>query len=209
MRLSTFPNYLRHLAAVSMALLGTGSAHADEPPAKAAEAPFTPVKEADLPKGYPGYTKVGEIEVKEYPATRMARVKEGATAFWQLFAHIQSHKIEMSAPVQMDFETDAAGKPKKGTMAFLYGDPAVGKTGKDGSVDVVDLPAMKVVCIGMRGSRSDKRVMAADEQLRDWIKKHSDQYEVAGELRVMGYNSPFIAMDKQFYEVQIPVKEKK
>lgn len=33
------------------------------------------------------------------------------------------------------------------------------------------------------------------------------QYEQSGPVRVMGYNSPFVARDRQFFEVQIPVRE--
>ena len=33
---------------------------------------FKPIKEAEMPKGFPGYTPVGKIEVKQYPAYRKA-----------------------------------------------------------------------------------------------------------------------------------------
>ncbi len=34
----------------------------------------------------------------------------------------------------------------------------------------------------------------------------SNQYTAAGPLRVTGYNSPFVPRDKNFFEVQIPLK---
>ena len=33
---------------------------------------FQPIKEAEMPKDFPGYTPVGQIEVKQYPAYRKA-----------------------------------------------------------------------------------------------------------------------------------------
>ena len=56
----------------------------------------------------------------------------------------------MTAPVQMEYHSDEQGKPKQATMAFFYGDPKAGTTGPDGSVEVIDVPATKVVSIGMR-----------------------------------------------------------
>jgi hypothetical protein len=46
----------------------------------------------------------------------------------------------------------------------------------------------------------------AREKLMAWLNQRTGEYVVAGHLRVMGYNSPFVPRDKSFFEVQIPVK---
>ena len=33
---------------------------------------FQPIKEAEMPKGFPTYTPVGQVEIKEYPPYRKA-----------------------------------------------------------------------------------------------------------------------------------------
>jgi len=43
--------------------------------------------------------------------------------------------------------------------------------------------------------------------LRSWLEQNKSRYEQSGAVRVMGYNSPFLARDRQFFEVQIPVRE--
>ena len=53
------------------------------------DAEFKPIKEAELPKGFPAYTPVGTIEVKQYPAARLVQAKSGGdSGFWKLFLHI-------------------------------------------------------------------------------------------------------------------------
>jgi hypothetical protein len=89
-------------------------------------------------------------------------------------------------------------------MAFLYGDPDLGSTGRQGRVDVVDVKAKEVASIGVRGTRTREKVAAAKQQLLTWLEQ-SKTYTADGDLRVMAYNSPFIPRDRQFFEVQIPV----
>ncbi len=61
---------------------------------------FKPLAEAKLPQGFPTYTPVGTIEVKHYPAYRMAT----SSGFWPLFLHIQSKGIAMTAPVEVQYK---------------------------------------------------------------------------------------------------------
>ncbi len=172
------------------------------------DADFKPIKEAELPKGFPTYTPVGTIEVKQYPAARLVQAKSsGDSGFWKLFLHIETHNVAMTAPVQMEYRSDPQGKPKQTSMSFFYGDPTAGTAGPAGSVEVRDVPATKVVSIGMRGADSRKRIESARKQLEDWLAEHPE-YEVSGDLRLMGYNSPFTAADKQFFEVQLPVRQR-
>jgi hypothetical protein len=39
-----------------------------------------------------------------------------------------------------------------------------------------------------------------------FLDENKAKYEIAGPLRVMGYNSPFVPQEKNFFEVQIPLK---
>jgi len=66
---------------------------------------------------------------------------------------------------------------------------------------------MQVVSIGIRGPRSEAALADAHERLRQWLAEHKEQYVENGSARVMGYNSPFVPRDRQFHELQIPVRE--
>jgi hypothetical protein len=167
---------------------------------------FEPVAEAPLPQGFPAYTPVGKIEVKNYPAYRKAETS-GRLAFWTLFEHITSANIPMTAPVEMTYQADAPPVGRERSMAFLYPDTSSGSTGRKGAVEVVDVPAATVVSIGMRSGRSEAALVEAEQRLRAWLEQHRNCYESSGPLRVMGYNSPFIPRDRQFFEVQIPIRK--
>jgi uncharacterized surface protein with fasciclin (FAS1) repeats len=170
---------------------------------------FTPKMEAKLPKGFPAPTGLGEIEVKSYPAYRMAKAPmQGEAgeqqAFYSLFGHISRNGIDMTAPVEMTYSS-IQGDPRRESMAFLYETSEIGKPGEQGSVAVVDAPAMKVVSIGLRGDFERSAVAAAKARLERWM--GSNGMEAAGTLRVMGYNSPMVPAKNRFFEVQIPVRD--
>ncbi|MCA9322567.1 MAG: hypothetical protein KDB53_17630, partial [Planctomycetes bacterium] len=59
--------------------------------------------------------------------------------------------------------------------------------------------------LGLRGRRSDAILAKAHEALTRWLNDHPD-YELAGSLRVMGYNGPMVPVDRRFYEVELPIK---
>lgn len=163
---------------------------------------FVPVHESELPEGAPTYTPVGVIESKRYPKVR----KAVASGFFTLFSHITKNKIAMTAPVQMDYELSDSGRLKQKSMAFFYGSTAIGKTGRDGRVEVIENESVAVVATGVRGRRNNDVIRDRIARLRKWIADSSD-YEAAGPIRLMGYNSPFVSASKQFYEVQIPIRK--
>lgn len=165
---------------------------------------FQPIKEAEMPKGFPTYTRVGQIEIKEYPAYRKA-LASGLGEFWTLFQHIKQNNVTMTAPVEMDYGDPRAAKSQERSMSFLYERPDQGSSGKQGSVEVMDVPAMTVVSIGCRGQRTTSSIAEAREKLMKWLDEKKDEYVPVGPMRVMGYNSPFVPRDKNFFEVQIPV----
>lgn len=184
------------LVTLKYRVVGGGTANGEE---------FKPIKEAEMPKGFPGYTPVSQIEVKQYPAYRKASAS-GMGEFWKLFRHIKQNDVQMTAPVEMDYGDPHAAKSRERSMSFLYERPDQGSTGKQGSVEVVDVPAMTVVSIGCRGERTTAAIAEARAKLVKWLGEKKGDYVPAGPMRVMGYNSPFVPRDKNFFEVQIPVK---
>lgn len=173
---------------------------------------FEPLIEAPLPVGFPKPTPVGEIRVQQYPKYRLARTDmtliEGR-AFWTLFNHIKKREIAMTAPVEMGYTSGKEGKLDKSSMSFLYRSTEQGQLEVDGKVEVVDVPAQLAVSIGLRGDATTEKVNDAKRRLEGWLQVHGDEYEPAGTLRILGYNSPFVADQKKLTEVQIPVSSKR
>jgi len=170
---------------------------------------FSPVVEAERPRGFPGATPVGEVLILDYPACRLARVpidrRWGAenSAFWKLFQHIESNRIPMTAPVEMAYEGSAQ---RQTTMAFLYASTDVGRLGPAGrDVEVADVPPVRVASFGLRGRRTDERVQGARRAIEDWLSGRTE-LEVAGSMRVMGWNGPMTPVARSYFEVQIPVR---
>ncbi len=168
---------------------------------------FQPILEADLPNGFPAPGPVGEVMVKSYPSYRaaVADYRDGffgrSSPFMDLFRHIKKNEIAMTAPVEQVVDTD--GQSMK-SMAFLYGNPELGSTGGGDRVMVQDMNPMTVVSLGIRGRTSEQTVADAIEQLNEWVRQHGG-YRVAGAARVLGYNSPFVAVRNRYSEVQLPV----
>ena len=175
---------------------------------------FKPTMEAETPAGFPAHTPVGKVEVKQYPAYRMARfemkeVPGGNNAFFTLFNHIKKNNIAMTAPVEMDYSATEGAKPRETSMAFLYASTEIGSLSETKSgVKVMDIPAKTVLSIGMRGPTSAAQVETARKALQSWLERHQDAYVADGSLRVMGYNSPFVFGNRRYFEVQIPLRAK-
>ncbi|HYV34493.1 MAG TPA: heme-binding protein [Gemmataceae bacterium] len=169
---------------------------------------FKPFIEAALPEGFPEPTPVGEIQLKHYPTYRMARTQMAGAetgAFWILFTHIKKKDISMTAPVEMTYSATGKDELQGQSMGFLYSSTKQGEAGKDEQVEVVDIPAMMAASFGIRGDVTKARLAEAKAHLDVWLKQHADEFEASGPLRVMGYNSPFVAASRRYAEVQIPV----
>ncbi len=165
---------------------------------------FQPIKEAEMPEGFPDPTPVGQIELKQYPAYRRATTS-GLGEFWTLFRHIRQNNIAMTAPVEMDFGLPSANRNVKRSMSFLYEHPEQGEAGRQSGVEVVDVEPALVVSIGCRGQQTAAAVVEARDRLLKWL-DDNEAYAPMGPLRVMGYNSPFVPRNQNFFEVQIPVE---
>jgi hypothetical protein len=169
---------------------------------------FKPKVEAPVPAGFPAPTPVGVVEIKKLPVYRMAKVANsglGGNNFFTLFNHIKKNKIEMTAPVEMTM-AEKNGKYTESSMAFLYQETTLGKVGPQGNIAVLDTKECMVASIGMRGSPSSENIESARRWLIEKIKNAPEAYEIAGELKVMGYNSPFMPEKLRYYEVQLPLK---
>ena len=169
---------------------------------------FKPRVEAPVPAGFPAPTPVGVVEIKKLPVYRMAKVANsgmGGNNFFTLFNHIKKNNIEMTAPVEMTM-TEKNGKYTESSMAFLYQETTLGKVGPQGNVAVLDTTECTVVSVGMRGSPSSENIESARRWLLEKIKNAPEPYEIEGELKVMGYNSPFMPEKLRYYEVQLTLK---
>ncbi|MEM1304504.1 MAG: heme-binding protein [Planctomycetota bacterium] len=163
---------------------------------------FRPLDEAPLPEGFPAFTPVGVIEVKQYPAYRKA---EGR-GFWPLFRHIQQRAIPMTTPVEMT----RAGARGDAPMAFLYQNTSVGETGDDGGgegVTVTDAEATLAVSLGMRGGMNTEKTIDAKRRLDAWLADNPD-YRRNGmtPFRMFGYNSPMVGDAERYWEAQVLVE---
>ncbi|MEM8711164.1 MAG: heme-binding protein [Planctomycetota bacterium] len=168
---------------------------------------FQPIMEAPLPKGFPWPVAAGEIQVQEYPVYRkVVTGMQGSQqngAFFKLFRHITSNDIAMTAPVEMTM-----GENEMLDMAFLYGKPDMGSAGEAGRVEVTDIEPMTVVSIGIRGTTRNVTGGESMAKLEAWLERNKDQWEQAGNPRLMGYNGPMTPRSKQFCEIQIPIRAK-
>ena len=166
---------------------------------------FKPIVEAKMPEGFPQYTPVRDVQIKRYPAYRKAKADPNAgRAFWTLFSHIKKNDIAMTAPVEMSYADGQS--PREGSMAFLYGRPDLGQAGRQGSVEVIDVPPMVVVSTGVRGPRTTDSVAEARDRLKNWIETNKERYAADGQMRVMAYNSPFVPRNRNYFEVEIPIR---
>jgi hypothetical protein len=168
-----------------------------------------------LPVGYPRPTPPGAIEVKTYPAARLAEVTGSGDpdsgmngAFWPLFNHIKSKDIAMTSPVEMNYtgmDGEAAKQPTSWSMAFLYRSPDMNKTGPDGKVTVRDVAPITVLSIGLKGDYSMELVERGREALRDFLAANP-RWRIAGDWRALYYNGPAILFWNKWAEIQVPVR---
>jgi hypothetical protein len=167
---------------------------------------FSPHLEAPLPEGWPKPSLPGLIRIKSYPAVRAAWVRGSPgnnRQFMTLFRHIQDHQIAMTGPVVMGYPAQDA--ESSDSMAFLYRRLDQDAAGQFGKVQVEDEQALKVVSIALTGSYRERNFQAAATKLREWLQVHRE-WEPAGSVRVLAYNSPFMLFWRKYSEVQIPVR---
>lgn len=172
---------------------------------------FRPYMQAQTPPGWPAFTPIGEVELKQYPKYRMAVIDRDSglpeqAFFFQLFSHIQRNDVKMTAPVEMEVKNINRGMPMQ-SMAFLYETADQGTLGEDGRVKVIEVSPWLGVGIGMRGNPRADKVLEATKRL-DAFLESKPMLERAGNVRVMGYNDPSVPDEREYFEVIVPVKVK-
>ncbi len=170
------------------------------------------IHSAALPEGWPQLTPVGEVQVKAYPLYRSAEVSalsvgsSDSSLFRELFRHISSEDIAMTAPVEMRYNNDDGGDNSMAAMAFYYRDTSIGSTGTDGNVVVEDIEPQQAATVGVRGPYSTRNYEKGLMLVRDWLDENP-QWQPDGEPRYLGYNGPFVLWFMRYGEVQVPVRE--
>jgi hypothetical protein len=184
----------------ALALLVSCVSHGKDP------APVDPtyVSEAPLPKGWPEPGPYDKVTRKTLPAYRAAFAKKGGrgSSFWTLFLHIQKNNIPMTSPVEMGM-TENDSSLEMASMAFLYQDDQVGKTGDAGAVEVKDVPKAEVVSYTWQGSDSKENVTTAKAAIDAELNAKRlklDRY------RLLGYNGPSTPRNKATWELQALLK---
>ena len=160
------------------------------------------VDEAPLPKGWPMPGPYDQVSDKSYPSYRAAFTTENREngAFRTLFSHLQKNDIPMTAPVEISMAEGDGQNLRQTSLAFLYQDTAVGKTGADGAnVEVRDVPAMKTLSYTWQGDRNEANIAKAKVALEAALKDHKIE---AKEFRLLGYNGPGIPETKRTWELQ-------
>lgn len=170
-------------------------------------APPAYVSEAPLPKGWPEPGPYNQVAEKSLPAYRAAFTTQAGQgrAFWRLFRHIKKNEIPMTAPVQMAMDP-ADDALSKSTMAFLYQNEEVGKTGPAGeTIEVRDVPAAKVLSYTWQGTDSKENIQKAREALDAALARRKLD---AASYRLLGYNGPSTPRAKATWELQAIPRQK-
>ena len=160
------------------------------------------VDEAPLPKGWPKPGPYDQVSEKSYPPYRAAftTAKRENGAFGTLFSHIQKNDIPMTAPVEISMAEGDGQNLRQTSLAFLYQDTAVGKTGADGAnVEVRDVPATETLSYTWQGDRNEANIAKAKAALEAALK---DRKIEAKGFRLLGYNGPGIPELKRTWELQ-------
>lgn len=164
------------------------------------------VDEAPLPKGWPKPGPYDQVSEKSYPSYRAAFTtgKGENGAFWTLFSHIKKNDIPMTAPVEISMAEGDGQNLRQTSLAFLYQDTAVGKTGADGAkVEVRDVPAIKTLSFTWQGDQNEANVAKAKSALDAALK---DRKIEAKGFRLLGYNGPGTPELKRTWELQALLK---
>lgn len=174
------------------------------------------VEEAPLPEGFPPPGPVGEVIEKQYPVTRSYSAA-GDGAFMDCFSYLAAHHHKMTAPVVVEYKPGtekSSGQARSGMpipierMHFLLEKNSLDDLKEAGAVKVADMPKMRVLSIAQRGPVTKEAIKSAQDKLNAKLKELA-KVQSAGEFRILGYNSPMIPREKNFWEVQLPINDAK
>lgn len=176
---------------------------------------------APLPEGFPPPTPAGKIEVKRYPAYRMAtyryrgKLSQAANrSFSPLFQHISRNEIAMTAPVETRYPSstweggDKLEEVGEASVSFLYRRTDTYPQEIAQNIEVEDVPPMVVVSLGQQGSYTYESYLENLGRLKDWLAQHPE-YRVSGVPRRFFYDGPFVPDALKRSEIQLPLMEVK
>lgn len=177
--------------------LGTSTLLAEDP---TVEKKTAYVNEANLPQGWPMPGPYDQVSLKKYPEYRAAITEGGRRgSFWTLFRHIQKNDIPMTAPVEMEMSSEGQ-KMEQTSMAFLYQNAQVGKTGPHGkNIQVIDVPKTTALSYTWMGRDSPEKIAEARALLDAALQQKG---KTALSYRMLGYNGPSTPRKKRTYELQ-------
>ena len=77
---------------------------------------------------------------------------------------------------------------------------------RDDRVEVMNIEPTMAISTGGRGYEMAQTTAELKGRLDAWLRAHADEFEAAGPLRTMGYNSPMVPANRRFFEVEMPVR---
>ena len=153
-------------------------------------------------------TPVGEIQIIELPArialeasTNGSYFQANNGLFRKLFRYISSNDVSMTTPVEADINP---GKMR----FFVGGEDKQKKLHSNESVNIVKIPSITVISIGIRGSYSEEKFSENKAKLFAWLQKNQ-KFESIGEPYGVYWNGPFVPGIFKRSEIHIPIKRKK
>jgi len=167
------------------------------------DADFVCRLEAPLPAGFPSPGPLGALLEKTYPPCRAARAS-GSGAFGSLFRHISSSGISMTSPV---LSTLGEGGEGRLDMHFFHEVPSQSPPPgpRGGGVEVLDLPALRVLSLCVRGEAEGPLLRLAQRCLEAGLQERG--LRRAGGLRLLGYSSPMVPVGMRLFELQARLEE--
>jgi hypothetical protein len=177
-------------------------------------APASYVEEAPLPESFPPPGKIGEVIEKTYPTVRSYSAA-GTGAFMKCFGYLSLNQHKMTAPVIMEVAPDAkaAEKPRDGLpfpitrMHFLLEKNSLDEPKTSGPITVADMPSVRVLSIAFQEKLSAEAAKKGQTSIEARLSE-MPKFERAGDYRILGYNSPMLEKSKNFWEIQLPIKER-
>jgi hypothetical protein len=172
------------------------------------------IEEAPLPEGFPPPSEPGAVVEKTYPLLRSYSAT-GPGAFMKCFGYLTVQQYKMTAPVVMECKPGAVPGQQADDdmpvpierMHFLLEKNSLDEPKDAGPIKVADMPSICVLSIAFRGEATPEAVKQGQAAIEARLKDMSG-VQRGGEYRILGYNSPMIERDKNFWELQLPIQDR-
>lgn len=158
-------------------------------------------------QAYP-QTPAGVIEVKQLSEALVMEAKEpgknyfnrgrDATPFMKLFRYIQTNKIPMTVPVEVNVENNEM-------LFYATPDSEAGTLENQQDVNIRTLPDRTVVSIGLRGQYSQVNYDKGKAKLQIWLQSHPE-WNAIGKPYAVYWNAPYTLPFLKHSEVHIAIE---